>query len=171
LRRTLWFAASREREFAEIINRKNSAEARREIRKNKLELDTMRRRENELTSLFKRLYEYNVFNRIPDKQFRILSTGYTEEQRGLKERIPKTETEIERLEALVTNVNRFIERAKRYTEINELTPELLRTFISKVVVHERAEKYSRSCVQKVEIHYAHIGAMEYTGSNELERTG
>lgn len=170
LRRTLWFAASREREFAEIINRKNSAETRREIRKRKIDLDTMRRRENELTSLFKRLYEDNVFGRIPDEQYRVLSAGYAEEQRNLKERIPATESEIERLEALVTNVDRFIERAKRYTEINELTPELLRTFISKVVVHERDVKYSRSAEQKIEIHYAHIGAMEYTGDTGLERT-
>ena len=33
LRRTLWFAASKEREFAEIINRKNSAETSYEIKK------------------------------------------------------------------------------------------------------------------------------------------
>ncbi len=168
LRRVLWFAASREREFAEIINRKNSAETRREIRKHRLELDTMRRRDNELASLFKRLYEDNVFGRIPDEQYRILSTSYTEEQRNLKERIPKTETEINRLEALVTNVDRFIDRAKRYTDITELTPELLRTFISKVVVHEKDMKYSRSAEQKVEIHYNHIGAMEYTESAAAE---
>ena len=163
LRRTLWFAASREQEFAEIINRKNSAETNREIKKRKLELDAMRRRENELTSLFKRLYEDNVFNRIPDEQFRVLSTGYTDEQRSIKERIPKAEAEVERLEALVTNVDRFIERAKRYTVINELTPELLRTFISKIVVHDKSERYSRTAEQRVEIHYNHIGAMEYTG--------
>ena len=87
MRRTLWFAASREREFAEIISRKNSAETRREIRKRKIDLDTMRRRENELGSIFKRLYEDNVFGRIPDEQYRALSAGYTEEQRNLKERI------------------------------------------------------------------------------------
>jgi len=84
--------------------------------------------------------------------------------------MPKVETEIERLETLVTNVDRFIERAKRYTDISELTPELLRTFISKVVVHERAVKYSRSCEQKVEIHYAHIGAMEYGEYLEMEES-
>ena len=100
----------------------------------------------------------------------VLSAGYTEEQRNLKERIPAAEAEIERLEALVADVGRFIERAKRYTEINELTPELLRTFISKVVVHERDVKYSRSAEQKIEIHYAHIGAMEYTANTGLEQT-
>ena len=130
----------------------------------------MRRRESELGSIFKRLYEDNVFLRIPDEQFRILSADYTEEQRGIQEQIPKAEAEIERLEELVINVDRFIERAKQYTEINELTSELLRTFISKVVVHERSEHNSRTATQRIEIHYNHIGAMEYTGGDRLEQT-
>ena len=55
--RTLWFARTKEEEFAEIIGRKNSAETRREIKKHRTELDTMRRRESELNSIFKRLYK------------------------------------------------------------------------------------------------------------------
>lgn len=173
LRRTLWFAASSEREFADIINRKNSEETRREIKKRKTELAVMRRRQNELNDIFKRLYEDNVLKRVTDEQFRILSATYTEEQANLNAQIPKLEAEIERLEACVTNVDRFIERARRYTQITELTPEILRMFISKIVVHEKTEKYSRTAEQKVEIHYAHIGAMETaddTAKTEMERT-
>jgi len=58
------------------------------------------------------------------------------------------------------SVDRFIDKTKRYTEIAELTPEILRMFIQKIVIHEKAEKYSRTAEQKIEIHYAHIGAME-----------
>lgn len=73
----------------------------------------------------------------------------------------------------MTNVDRFIEKARRYTIISELTPELLRMFISKIAVHEKSEKYSRTAEQKVEIHYAHIGAVENADSlanTEMERT-
>lgn len=157
LRRTLWFAVARERDFARIISEKSNAEARTMIKRQRVELETMRRRKNELDALFKRLYEDNVLGRIPDEQFRILSSGYTDEQRDLSEEMPKAEKEIVRLEAQVTNVGRFIEKAKKYTDIQELTPELLRMFIGKIVVHEKAEKYSRSAAQKIEIHYAHIG--------------
>ncbi len=44
----------------------------------------------------------------------------------------------------LTNVDRFIEKAKKYTDLTELTPELIRMFIAKVVVGEKAEKYSRT---------------------------
>ncbi len=58
-------------------------------------------------------------------------------------------------------MSRFIQKAKQYTHITELTTEILRMFISKIVVHERSKKHSRNAEQKIEIHYAHIGAMEY----------
>ena len=161
LRRTLWFAASNEREFAAIISKKSNTETKREIKKHKAELDALRRRESELGSIFKRLYEDSALDRISYEQFHQLSNSYTDEQKSIADMIPKAEDEIKRLEALVADVGRFIEQAKKYTHITELTSEILRTFISKVVVHERSERYSRSATQKVEIHYAHIGALEF----------
>ena len=37
----------------------------------------------------------------------------------------------------------FISKARRYTDIQELTPELLRLFIEKIVVHEKDVKWSK----------------------------
>ena len=53
----------------------------------------------------------------------------------------------------------FIALAKRYTDIQELTPELLRLFIRKIVVHEKDVKWSKHARQAVEIHYNDIGYM------------
>ena len=53
-------------------------------------------------------------------------------------------------------------KAKRYTDIMELTPELLRLFIEKIVVHEKEVKWSKHAPQTVEIYYNGIGCM--TGS-------
>ena len=38
-----------------------------------------------------------------------------------------------------------------------MTPELLRLFIQKIVVHEKSVKYSKHAEQTVEIHYTDIG--------------
>ena len=59
----------------------------------------------------------------------------------------------------ITNVDRFIEKAKKYTYLTGLTPELLLIFIAKVVVGEKAEKYSRTAVQDIWIHYRDIGML------------
>ena len=39
----------------------------------------------------------------------------------------------------------------------ELTPELLRLFIRKVVVHEKSAMWSKNALQTIEIHYSDIG--------------
>ncbi|TEB08595.1 hypothetical protein Psch_02160 [Pelotomaculum schinkii] len=54
----------------------------------------------------------------------------------------------------------FIEKAKRYTEIRELTPEILRLFISRIEVGERGEKYSRTAEQSIRIVYRDVGVMD-----------
>jgi ubiquinone biosynthesis protein UbiJ len=60
LRRVTHFARQKERLFAEYINQKKRVELRQEINTVQKELDTMRRRNTELTALFKQLYEDNV---------------------------------------------------------------------------------------------------------------
>ena len=60
----------------------------------------------------------------------------------------------------ISNTAAFLDKAKRYTDIQELTPELLRLFIQKIVVHEKEVKWSKHAPQTVEIHYADIGCME-----------
>jgi hypothetical protein len=51
------------------------------------------------------------------------------------------------------------EKAKRYTEIPELTGELLHLFIERIEVGEREERYSRTAEQKIIIHYRDIGVL------------
>ena len=59
-----------------------------------------------------------------------------------------------------SNFDRFLENAHKYTEINELTPELLHTFIKRIEVGERTKKYSRSAPQEIVIHYRDIGILD-----------
>jgi len=160
LRRVTRFARMKERQFAEYINQKNSAELLKEITKLQKELDAMRRRNNELSMLFKRIYEDNVLGAITSEQFRMLSTSYNAEQKALEEAIPEKESYLEKLKASAANVGNFIEKAKRYTAIKELTPELLRLFIQKIEVGERSRKHAKTASQAIRIVYRDIGAVD-----------
>ena len=128
----------------------------------------MRRRDTELSTLFKRTYEDNVLGRITNEQFRMLSADYNSEQNSLKERIPQTVERIEKLQTSIANVSRFIDKAKRYTEINELTGELLNLFIERIEVGEREERYSRTAEQTIIICYRDIGVLG-TFAEEAEK--
>ena len=159
LLRVTHFARQQEALFIQYINRKNNAETRREIERLQRELAVMRRRDTELSTLFKRLYEDNVLGRVTNEQFRMLSSEYNEEQKSLKNRIPQTAERIEELQSSISNVTRFIDKAKRYTEITQLSGEILNLFIEKIEVGERAERYSRTAEQEIIIHYRDIGVV------------
>lgn len=160
LKRVTHYARQKEKLFAEHITRKTSAETRREIARIQREIDTLRRRDGELTLLFKRLYEDNVLRRIPNEHFRLLSDEYTDEQAKLREKLPKLEERLEGLQNSLINVAQFIDKAKRYRNISELTPEILHLFIEKIVVGEKSQKYSRTAEQDIWIYYRDIGLMD-----------
>jgi len=160
LKRVTHYARKKEKLFAEYITSKSSVETKREITNIQREIDAASRRSRELVVLFKKLYEDNALERIPGETYRFLSAEYTSEQGELKERLPELEEKLEQLKNSLTNVERFIDKAKQYTDITELTPELLRLFIQKIVVGEKAEKYSRTAEQKIWIYYRDVGLMD-----------
>ncbi|MCI6383683.1 MAG: recombinase family protein [Subdoligranulum variabile] len=160
LRRVTVEAREHPQEFAEYLNSKQSAELQKEIRKLEKEKSAMQKRKAELDAIFKKLYEDSVLGRITAEQFQLLSASYTDEQAKLTESLPQRESEIHRLKETVSNTAAFLDKAKRYTDIQALTPELLRLFIQKIVVHEKEVKWSKHAPQTVEIHYADIGCME-----------
>ena len=159
LRRVTAVAREHTGEFAEYIGGKQSAEIQREIRGMEKKLTAMQKRSTDLDAIFKRLYEDSVLGNITTEQFQNLSGGYAEEQEHLKKAIPEHETAIQRLRDSVSNTDSFIAKARRYTDITELTPELLRLFIQKIVVHEKAVKWSKHAEQTVETHYTDIGCV------------
>lgn len=160
IRRVTHFARQNELRFAEHIRKKQGKEAQQEIAMLQKKIDTMQKRQVQLTKLFKRLYEDSVLDRIPDEQYRILSQEYTAEQKEIQEQLPAMEVRLQELKDSSSNIARFIENAKRYSEIPELTAEILRIFIKRVEVGERTEKYSRTAPQEVRIYYRDIGLVD-----------
>ena len=112
IRRVTHSARTQERQFAQYINQKNSVELRREMNVLQKELDTMRKRNSELSLLFKRLYEDHVLGRVTAEQFRMLSSDYNAEQKALEDAIPEKEARLEKLRASAANVDTFIEKAR-----------------------------------------------------------
>ena len=165
LRRVTSAAQEHPEKFAAYIGSKQSIELQREIRRQEKELAAMRKRKAELDAIFKKLYEDSVLGRITTEQFQMLSGSYTEEQNRITAGIPQKENEIQRLRETVSGTDSFLDKAKRYTDITELTPELLRLFIEKIVVHEKEVKWSKHAPQTVEIYYNGIG---YVGSGQQD---
>ena len=57
------------------------------------------------------------------------------------------------------NADGFLRLARKYNDVETLTPEILREFIDKIVVHHREQLFGET-VQDVEIYYRLIGYIE-----------
>lgn len=55
------------------------------------------------------------------------------------------------------DISRFMRLVKKYTELTEMTPEVVRTFIDKILIHKRQSDKQRS--QEVEIIYNCVGGI------------
>ena len=132
----------------------------REINTLQKRIDADSRREAELTTLFTRLYEDSALERIPDEQYRVLSNEYLAEQKQIQEELPKLQARQQELKESVANVARFIDMAKKYGQIDELTPEILWTFVRRIEVGERGKRYSRTAPREIKIYYREIGLVD-----------
>lgn len=169
IQRVTHFARQNEEQFAELIRQRHHKESQREIQQLQKEQDAMTKRLEELTRLFKSLYEDNVLGRIPHDQFRILSQSYTEEQRVIQERMQKQGERLCSLKESVGGVTRFMNKAKKYTQITELTSEILWTFIERIEICEREEKHRHYTPQEVRIYYRDIGLLDEIPANPIKR--
>lgn len=61
-----------------------------------------------------------------------------------------------------SNVDKLIPFAKKYTYITERTPEILNTFISKIIIHEYSERYKQHSKQQTDIYFTHISIVGET---------
>lgn len=144
---------------------KSSQDEIKQISKNKKELERAKNRVIEIDTLFQHIYEDNISGKLTDERFRNLSFNYDKEQKELKTKIEQLSKEINNTEKKTTDLTQFISNVKKYTEITELTPEILNELIEKILVHQ-AEKINGKKVQEIDIYYRGVGIISFPVSLE-----
>ena len=127
--------------------------------KNKKALANLRGRERELDIIFENLYEDKVGGKISEERFMRMSAKYEDEQSELSQKIKHLHAIVEEEKNHEMNADGFIKLIRKYTRINKLTPEILREFIDKIVVHHR-ETINKQTYQKIEIYYKMVGNID-----------
>ena len=144
---------------------KSTQDELKQITKNKKELEKAKNRIIEIDNLFMHIYEDNVSGKITNDRFRNLSFNYDKEQQELKIKIEQLSKEIENTEKKDTDITQFISNVKKYTEITDLTPEILNELIEKILIHQ-AEKIDGRKVQEIDIYYRSVGIISFPVSIE-----
>lgn len=126
--------------------------------KTKAELKRLSERQEEIGKIIRKLYEDNVCGRITDERFDFLAKSYDDEANDLKIKIQEHKNALASSVQNEEKLSKFLKVVKSYTEIEELTPEILNSFIEKIYIGE-TEKYDGRKMQEVEIIYKFVGAI------------
>ena len=153
LREVTAYVRENPEEFYEIASRNARAEAEREMKTYLREKEAAEQRIAELESIIRCLYEDRVLGRISVERYESLSSGYETEQSELKTKLNEMNAFLDENEKREQLIQDFIENAKKYIDIQELTPEILRAFISRIEVHEKAKWHSTECGNDIVIYF------------------
>ena len=159
MQRVLSFVKHHEKEFIRTATELGNQEALKVSEQEQKELVTAQTRLKEIDTVFRKLYEDNALGKLSDEQFIFMTSGYEEEKKTLKERISVLDRQIQTAKEHNSDVKKFVQLVKRYTQIKELTYENVHEFIDRILVYELDRETN---TRKIEIFYNFVGKVENT---------
>ena len=156
MRTVISYVSRYEDYFRAVMEQKLRLSSEAAIRGHKKRLAQAEKRLGELDRLFIRIYEDNVAGRITDEKFSMMSKTYEDEQAQLKEEIQTLQQEIEVQERQIENLEQFIQRVRKYEDLDELTPYALRELVKAIYI-EAPDKSSGKRYQGIRISYDLVG--------------
>ncbi|HJI57780.1 MAG: DUF4368 domain-containing protein [Pseudoruminococcus massiliensis] len=167
LQRVLWYVQSYEKLFAQRQMEDFGEKRKKELSQKRRELEKSKRRISEIDGIIQKLYEDNATGKISDERFATMAMSLEDEQSKLRASIPQMESELETAVSQTEGLQKFIDKAKKVTQLTELTPEIVHEFIQKIVVGKPEYKNGKR-YQSVEIHYNGVGIIREPSPEEME---
>ena len=144
-------------------------EQQKEFNANKKLLSQYEKRVKDIDNLIQHIYEDSISGKITDDRFATLSVNYEKEQKELKEKINELTITLDENKQEEIDLTTFIGKVRKYTNIKELTPEIINELIDKILVYQQT-KLDGKRYQQIDIYYAGIGIISIpTNANELEK--
>ncbi len=159
MKRVLAYVQQFETAFVKREMEKANLKHQTSVEKAKLDIVTLKRRDEDLDVLFKRIYEDMVAGRLNSERFDKLSTQYEEEQKQVRQVIGELQSLIDDGEQEAHDLRQFLKCVRKYTDPEELTAEMLNELVDKIIVHA-PDKSSGHRRQKIEIYYKAAGIID-----------
>ena len=153
------FATEFEDEFVKIVVDEDYKRIQATQKKNLEALNKMLSRGKELDTLCEKVFEEKILGNLSEDRFLKLSQKYEDEQFELKAQIKHMKKVVAEEKSHELNADGFLQIVRKYSNIEELTTEILHEFIDKIIVHHK-EKVFGETIQRVEIYYKMIGQVQ-----------
>ena len=156
MKAVIFYVTRYEKHFRTVMEQRLRMSSEEAIRGYKTQFAQAERRLAELDRLFIRIYEDNVSGRITDERFSLMSKTYEDEQAQLKVDIHHLRQVIEVQDRQIEDLEKFIQRAHKYEDLQEMTPYALRELVKGIYI-EAPDKSSGKRRQGVRISYDLVG--------------
>ena len=133
LKEVIKYVSDYEDEFVQTVMDTDVRQRNREMGQKKKKLTEMQKRIKELDAIFQRIYEDNINGKLSDERFMKMSKGYEAEQHTLQAETDQLQEELQQKEQKSVDVKHFITVVRKYTDLTELTPEIVREFIDRLI--------------------------------------
>ncbi|MEG2001396.1 MAG: DUF4368 domain-containing protein, partial [Evtepia sp.] len=146
--------------FIQVIRSEKDKECERTLKSKTTQLAKSEKRIAELDTIITRVYEDHVGGRLSDDRFAKMLSSYENEQATLEKETAKLGAEVEAAREKADGIDKFLKLCAKYTDLTELSAEVARSFIEKIVVHEAVKEPGRRYKkqsQEIEIHFSFIG--------------
>lgn len=156
--------------FLKKLEQQSQAQFSKDNKRQRQQLQKDEYRFNEIDRIIQQLYEDNLLGKISDERFVKLSQSYEEEQEQLQTSISDLTEKLTQQQEDSLNISKFMARISKYTELPELTVEIVNELIDKIVIHKPTGT-KRNRIIQIDIYYNFIGKLnnEKSEPNELAR--
>ena len=156
LEQVIWFVLHHEAYFRKNMERLHRMRAEENLRTMRKELAKGEKRIQELDRLFIHLYEDHVAGKVSEERFAMMSRTYEDEQQALKKDMENLRQDIEAQEQKNQNLELFIQKVKKYADLEELTPYAVHDLIKAIYIGA-PDKSSGKRHQSIHIQYDLVG--------------
>jgi hypothetical protein len=106
------------------------------MRDGKRELEQSQARIKKLDEIIQRFYEDNIEGKISYERFTKMAANYEAEQHTLENRVAELKSTMTSEKESALGVDHFLALVRKYTDIKELTAEIIREFVEKIYVYK-----------------------------------
>ena len=144
--------------FLKKLEQQSQAQFSKDNKRQRQQLQKDEYRFNEIDRIIQQLYEDNLLGKISDERFVKLSQSYEEEQEQLQTSISDLTEKLTQQQEDSLNISKFMARISKYTELPELTVEIVNELIDKIVIHKPTGT-KRNRIIQIDIYYNFIGKL------------
>ena len=169
IRQITSFARAHEDEFVQMVTSETRMALDKSLRDSKRELEQSQSRIAKLDDIIQRLYEDNISGKVSDERFAKMTANYEAEQHTLESRVAELKAAMNAENESSINVDHFLWLVRKYTNIQELTAEMIREFVERIYVY-KAERVDGRRVQRIKIVWNCIGEFTPPTAKEQEKS-